>query len=219
MYQGVIFDLDGVIVSTDECHYKSWKQIADREGIYFDRTINMRLRGVSRYESLDIMLERAEKAYTSEQKQQMADDKNAIYRTLLDDLSPADILPGVMDLLSALKAKGIKIAIGSSSRNTALILQKIGLDKTFDAVADGTMIQNSKPHPEVFLLAAKMLNLDPTACVVIEDAEAGIEAALAANCRAIAVGAAHPNAQAALSAADLTAVTTDGILGQDKSIQ
>ena len=151
---GVIFDLDGVIVSTDNCHYLAWKRMADEEGIYFDRTINERLRGVSRMESLEIILERAQRPYTDDEKQAMAARKNAYYVELIGSLTRADILPGALDTLSYLKGRGVKVAIGSSSKNTPIILRQIGLENAFDAVADGNAITHSKPDPEVFVLAA-----------------------------------------------------------------
>lgn len=172
--KAVIFDLDGVIVSTDSCHYKAWKMIADRENIYFDETINNRLRGVSRMQSLEIILERADKEYSEEEKKALAEDKNEIYKELIKCLTPEDILPGVIENLQVLKEKGIKIAIGSSSKNTALILKQIGLENYFDAVSDGNNITKSKPDPEVFLKAAQMLNIEPEKCLVVEDADSGV---------------------------------------------
>ena len=176
MIKAVIFDLDGVIVSTDDCHYEAWKKLADEEGIYFDRKINDRLRGVSRMASLEIVLERSEKAYTEEEKAELAERKNNYYREFIEKLTPNDILPGVMDNLEELKKNGIKIAIGSSSKNTPIILKQIGLDGYFDAVSDGNNISKSKPDPEVFLKAAEMLKIPPENCLVVEDADAGIEA-------------------------------------------
>lgn len=188
MKKAVIFDLDGVIVSTDGFHYRAWKAMADNEGIYFDETINNRLRGVSRMESLEIILERATKTYTAEEKEAMATAKNDIYRESLVQLTPDDILPGVMDMLTTLRGMGVKLAIGSSSKNTPVILKQIGLGDYFDAVADGNQIKNSKPDPEVFLLAAKLLGIDPAECVVVEDAYAGIDAAKAGGMKAVGVG-------------------------------
>ena len=158
---GVIFDLDGVIVSTDDCHYLAWKRMADEEGIPFDRKVNERLRGVSRMASLEIILEKATKTYTEEQKVEMATRKNGYYVELIQKLTAADMLPGAMDTLEMLKKRGVKIAIGSSSKNTPIILRQIGLSTYFDAVADGNQITHSKPNPEVFLLGAKLLGLDP----------------------------------------------------------
>ena len=212
MIKAVIFDLDGVLVCTDELHYQGWKSLADREGIHFDREINNRLRGVSRMESLEIILERAEKAYTDEEKQQLAARKNAYYVELIGSLTENDILPGTLETLKLLRDRGIKIAIGSSSRNTPIILRQIGLSDAFDAVADGNAIKNSKPDPEVFLLAAKLLNLDPANCLVVEDADAGIEAALAGGMRALGVGSAAANPTATFTAADLEKADFESIL-------
>jgi beta-phosphoglucomutase len=213
MIKGVIFDLDGVIVSTDEFHYQAWQKMADEEGIYFDRHINERLRGVSRMESLEIILEKAEKQYTQDQKTKLATRKNNYYKVLLDTrISPKDILPGVMTILNELKKRGVKIAIGSSSKNSPSILKQIGLDTFFDATADGNDIKNSKPDPEVFLIAAQRLGLKPAECLVIEDAEAGISAALAGGMKALAVGSATSDKRAHFAAKDLSVITIDQIL-------
>jgi len=209
-----IFDLDGVIVSTDEFHYLGWKQMADEEGICFDRTINERLRGVSRMESLSIILEKANRAYSQIEMEQMATRKNKYYRQLLEQLSPANILPGVADFLAVLKEAGIKMAIGSSSKNTPMILEKIGLADFFDAVADGNQIKNSKPDPEVFLLAAALLGVDPASCVVVEDAEAGVDAARAAGMKVIGVGSAASSQNADFRAADLSCIRAEDIIHQ-----
>lgn len=209
---GVIFDLDGVIVSTDNCHYLAWKKMADEEGIPFDRTINERLRGVSRMESLSIILEKAEKTYTEEQQQAMAARKNGYYVELIGSLTPDDMLEGVPATLAMLRQKGVKIAIGSSSRNTPIILRQLQLESTFDAVADGNAITRSKPDPEVFLLAAKLLGLDPANCLVVEDADAGVEAALAGGMRVLGVGGAAGNPKATFAAESLAAADFNQIL-------
>lgn len=191
-----IFDLDGVIVSTDSLHYKAWKALADSEGIYFDEEINNRLRGVSRMESLEIILEKATRAYTDEEKIAMAEKKNNIYRELLQVLTPNDRLEGVTETLQALRDKGYKLAIGSSSKNTPIILEKIGYGDYFDAISDGNNITNSKPNPEVFLKAAEYLKLEPKDCYVVEDAEAGIQAAKSGGFTAIGVGEAAKDERA-----------------------
>ncbi|MBE5801121.1 MAG: beta-phosphoglucomutase [Clostridiales bacterium] len=209
---GVIFDLDGVIVSTDNCHYLAWKRMADEEGIPFDRTINERLRGVSRMESLSIILEKATKDYTEAEKQEMATRKNGYYVELIQSLTCGDLLEGAGDALALLRNKGIKIAIGSSSRNTPIILKQIGLEDSFDAVADGNAITRSKPDPEVFLLAAKSLGLAPANCLVVEDADAGVEAALAGGMRVLGVGGAAANSNATFAAESLAAANFDTIL-------
>lgn len=212
MKEAVIFDLDGVIVSTDEYHYKAWKRIADEENIYFDAQINQKLRGVSRLESLEIILEKTDKTYTIQEKENLAQRKNNYYRELLKDLTPQDILPGVINLLNILKKKSIKIAIGSSSKNTGAILKKIGLDAMFDAVVDGNQIKNSKPDPEVFLLAAKALGVEASNCAVVEDADAGIKAALAAEMKAVAVGDAQSNMNSSYRLSDLAKVDINKLL-------
>ena len=188
MIKAVIFDLDGVIVSTDELHYLAWKQLADKENILFDGEINNQLRGISRMESLDIILRKSNKSYSQDEKEAMATFKNDIYKESLDILTRNDILPGVSKILDELREKGIKLAIGSSSRNAKKILEKIGLRNFFDAVSDGTNISKSKPHPEVFEKAAEMLGLFNTDCAVVEDAISGIEAAKACHMLAFAVG-------------------------------
>lgn len=208
----IIFDLDGVIVSTDNYHYLGWKAMADEAGIYFDRAINERLRGVSRMESLAIILEKATRDYSDEEKQAMAARKNDIYRQSLQDLSPEEILPGAMDILQECKTRGIEVAVGSSSKNTPLILDRIGLGDFFDAVADGNQISKSKPDPEVFLLAARKIGMDPAVCLVVEDALAGVEAALAGGMKALAVGYASRDDRAHLQAESLAAVTLDQLL-------
>lgn len=186
--KAVIFDLDGVIVNTDNLHYRAWKTIADKEGIYFDETINNRLRGVSRMESLEIILERANKKYSNDQKKLLAEEKNKYYVEYLKSLTPDSILPNVEFVLQKLKEKGIKIAIGSSSKNGRFILKQIGMENTFDVIVDGNDITRSKPYPDVFLIAADRLGINPGDCIVVEDAEAGIKAAKSAGMRAVAIG-------------------------------
>ena len=186
-YKGIIFDLDGVVVSTDDCHYEAWKKMSDEEGIYFDKEINNRLRGVSRMDSLEIILERAEKEYSDSEKEEMAERKNNYYKEFITKLTPNDILPGAMNTLEELRKNGIKIAIGSSSKNTPVILKQIGLDNYFDAVSDGNNITKSKPDPEVFLKAADMLGIPYSECAVVEDADAGIEAGNRAGMKTVSV--------------------------------
>lgn len=187
-----IFDLDGVLVSTDKYHYQAWKKMADGEGIYFDEKINDRLRGVSRMASLGIVLERAGRQYTEEEKVALANKKNDLYRDLLKNLTPADRLAGVTETLEKLRAEGFLLAVGSSSKNTPTILDKIGYGGYFDAVSDGNNITKSKPDPEVFVKAAEMLKLPAEECFVVEDAKAGIDAAKAGGFVSVGIGdAAH----------------------------
>lgn len=196
-YKGIIFDLDGVICSTDEYHYLAWRSLADQLGIGFDRQINNRLRGVSRMQSLEIVLEKSDKAYTDAEKAQFAETKNALYRELLGQMSEADLSDEVRDTLNALRQKGLKLAIGSSSKNTPFILERIGLSGFFDAVSDGNNITRSKPDPEVFLKAAQMLDLLPADCLVVEDAHAGVEAAVTGGFECAAIGDARDDDRAA----------------------
>jgi len=195
-YQGMILDLDGVICSTDEYHYQAWKALADRLGIPFDRERNNLLRGVSRMASLSIILEKSEKQYTDEEKLAFAEEKNAVYRKLLSQMSPVDLSSDVKATLDYLRGCSLKLAIGSASKNTPYILERIGLDGFFDAVADGNCITHSKPHPEVFLKAAEMLALPPDRCLVVEDAHAGVEAAVAGGFDCAAIGDAREDIRA-----------------------
>jgi beta-phosphoglucomutase len=187
-YKAVIFDLDGVICSTDRFHYRAWKRVADRLNIPFDETVNNRLRGVSRMESLEIILERSPRKFSAEEKQALADEKNDQYRAYLKQMSPGDVDPEVTETLHQLRAMGCLLGIGSSSKNTKLILAQVGLGDFFDAISDGTNISRSKPDPEVFLKAAEFLGVPPGLCLVVEDAKAGIEAARAGGMDSAAVG-------------------------------
>lgn len=196
MTRAIIFDLDGVIVTTDDCHYQSWKRVADEENIHFDRELNERLRGVSRMESLNIILEKSKRAYSPRQKQVLAGRKNSYYREVLKKLTSDNILPGVLKILKALKKQGGKIGIGSSSKNGMLILRQLRLNIYFDIIVDGNDIKHSKPNPEVFLLAATKMKVKPQNCLVVEDADAGIAAAKAAGMFVMGIGLAANNPDA-----------------------
>ena len=212
--EGVIFDLDGVIVSTDDCHYQAWKRIADEEGIPFTKTDNERLRGVSRMESLAIVLEKATRHYSQPEQEELATRKNHYYVELIGDLDKTSLLPGAEKAIRWLKEKGIKIAIGSSSRNAPLILAQIQLSDAFDAIADGNQISQSKPNPEVFLLAANTMGIAPEHCLVVEDADAGIEAAIAGGMHSLGVGFAAHNIKADYQAEGLDKVDFEMILNR-----
>lgn len=188
MYQAVIFDLDGVLCHTDNFHYLAWKEIATQLNIHFDETINQRLRGVSRAESFDIILEGFHGTLSEQEKTSYLYKKNEIYVELLNQLSPQNVSPDVSFTLKSLQKKNIKLAIGSSSKNAKLILQKLGIISWFNAISDGEQLANSKPHPEVFLRAASLLQLPATSCLVVEDAQAGVQAATAANMNCAAIG-------------------------------
>lgn len=187
-YKAVIFDLDGVICHTDMYHYQAWKQIADELGIYFDEEINNRLRGVSRMESFEIILERYEGTMSLEDKVVYTTRKNEAYKELLKNMSPADLSPEVKETLDGLRAKGLKLAIGSSSKNAGFILERLGLDGYFDAVSDGNNITRSKPDPEVFVKAAQLVGEASGDCLVVEDAKAGLEAAIGGGMDCAAMG-------------------------------
>ena len=187
-YKAVIFDLDGVICHTDMYHYQAWKQIADELGIYFDEEINNRLRGVSRMESFEIILERYEGTMSLEDKVVYTTRKNEAYKELLKNMSPADLSPEVKETLDGLRAKGLKLAIGSSSKNAGFILERLGLDGYFDAVSDGNNITRSQPDPEVFVKAAQLVGEASGDCLVVEDAKAGLEAAIGGGMDCAAMG-------------------------------
>lgn len=188
MIEAVIFDLDGVICHTDQFHYQAWKVVANRLGVQFDERINARLRGVSRMDSLEILLEQSEETFSRKEKEQLAEEKNAIYRSFLQKMTPADLDAETSQTLHTLREMGLRLAIGSSSRNTALILHQLGLDGFFDAVADGTQIKHSKPDPEVFLLAASLLGVSSSKALVVEDAPAGVQAAKAGGFLSVGLG-------------------------------
>ncbi len=188
MIQAIIFDLDGVLLSTDELHYAAWKTVADELGIPFDRQVNNRLRGVSRMASLEIILEHGGVVLSPEEKEAVATRKNDRYRASLMTLTSEIVAPEVRETLTALKQRGLKLAVGSSSKNTKLILERADLASYFDAVSDGTNITRSKPDPEVFLKAAAFLGLSPSVCAVVEDAVAGIDAANGGGFLSIGIG-------------------------------
>ncbi len=188
-FKAVIFDLDGVICFTDEYHYRAWKAMADEMGIPFDRTVNNRLRGVSRMASLDIILEKyTGPALSQAEKEKLAQKKNDLYRTSLAEMSPKDLSDEVRETLNALRDMGLRLAIGSSSKNTPFILGQIGLAGFFDAVSDGNNITRSKPDPEVFVKAADMLGMAPELCLVVEDAVSGAEAGHAGGMKVACLG-------------------------------
>lgn len=177
MLKAIIFDLDGVIIHTDHYHYLAWKKMCDDYGLSFDEKLNHQLRGVSRSDSLEIILNYNHKTYSDDEKHLMTDLKNTYYKTYLMSLTPNDLDSSVEKTLYKLKSLEYKLAIGSSSKNAKTILSNIGLSTFFDVVSDGTNIHHSKPNPEVFLIAAKWLGVEPSSCLVVEDAMSGIIAA------------------------------------------
>ena len=189
MIKSVIFDLDGVIVFTDKYHYIAWKKIADELGIYFDEEINNRLRGVSRMDSLEIILENYKgEPLSGERKAELAEKKNGYYRELLGNMTPEDVTAQVRDTLAQIRKRGYMIALGSSSKNAKFILDRVNLTDAFDAISDGTNIINSKPNPEVFVKAANFLFTPCCYCMVVEDADAGINAGKAGGMVTVGIG-------------------------------
>lgn len=208
MIKAIIFDLDGVLVRTDELHYRAWKALAGRLGVPFDRAKNDRCRGISRMASLDIVLEDAPTAYTQAEREAFAAEKNETYRAMLASLTPADTLEGVLPTLAELRRRGYRLALASVSKNAPLILERTGLDRYLDAVADGNCITRSKPDPEVFLKAAEKLGMACESCAAMDDALAGIEAGRAAGMLTIGFGDSAKN-----KAGDLNLERFDELLG------
>lgn len=187
-YKGIIFDLDGVITDTAEYHYLAWKKLADELNIYFDRKINENLKGVSRLESLEIILKNGDKVFSDEEKHYLADKKNDYYKEMIKKITPQDILPGVCNLINNLKEREIKIAVASVSKNAKTVLDNLGLTDAFDYIVDAEKIKNGKPDPEIFLNAADGIKVEPRCCIGIEDSKAGIEAINRAGMLSVGVG-------------------------------
>lgn len=185
--KAVLFDLDGVIVSTDNCHYKGWQKLSDELGIPFDRAANEKFRGVDRMSCLEMLLVDY-KAISEEEKIALATRKNDYYLELITEISPADILPGVATLLDQLDAQNVKKAVGSASKNAVIVLERLGIAERFDAIVTGSDYEHGKPAPDVFLTAAKRVGVPPENCLVIEDALAGVQAGKAAGMRVLGIG-------------------------------
>lgn len=188
--KAVVFDLDGVLTDSAKYHYQAWKMLADKLGIPFDEEYNEKLKGVSRMESLELILQNgnAQDKYTQEEKVAMATEKNEFYKQLLHQITPEDVLPGIHDFLEQLKAAGIKTAVASVSHNAPFILERLELDKYFDYICDATQVPRAKPFPDIFLSAAQNLGVDPANCIGVEDAQAGIQAINAAGMMSVGVG-------------------------------
>lgn len=186
--KAAIFDLDGVIVDTAKYHFHAWKRLADELGIDFTIEDNERLKGVSRIKSLEIVLEIGGKTYDHETKEKLAVKKNNWYKEYIEKMDESELLEGAIEFIESLKDNGIKVVLGSASKNAMLILTKLNVLHYFDAIIDGTKVKKAKPDPEVFLLGAKAVGVKPEDCVVFEDAEAGIEAAHRAMMKVIGVG-------------------------------
>jgi beta-phosphoglucomutase len=187
-FKACLFDLDGVIVDTAKYHYLAWKELASKLGFNFTEPDNERLKGVSRMESLSILLEIGNINAGNDEKELMAQEKNERYVGFITKMQPDEILPGVLPFLESLKIAGIKTAIGSASKNAPTIIDKLGIGHLFDAIIDGNVVKNAKPDPEVFLKGASALNVLPSECLVFEDAASGIDAAINGGMKCIGVG-------------------------------
>lgn len=183
-----IFDLDGVIVDTAKYHYQAWKQLANSLGFDFTEHDNEKLKGISRIRSLELILEWSGIIKTATEQQELAETKNNSYLRLINNMHPGEILPGVQNFLKALQQAEIKIALGSASKNSRFILEKIGLLPFFDVIVDGNEVKASKPNPQVFLKGAELLSLQPANCIVLEDAIAGVQAAKAGGMKVVGIG-------------------------------
>jgi beta-phosphoglucomutase len=188
MIKAAIFDLDGVIIDTAHYHYIAWKRLASEFGITLTPAHNELLKGVSRLRSLEIILSLGKIELPDLQKEQLAEKKNKWFVEYIESIRPEEIYPGVRELLKVLKKKNIKVGLASSSKNAPRVIELLGIARDFDTIVDGTMITHTKPDPEIFLLAAHKLGIAPADCVVFEDAEAGVEAALAAGMKCVGVG-------------------------------
>lgn len=188
--KAVVFDLDGVLTDSAKYHYQAWKMLADKLGIPFDEEYNEKLKGVSRMESLELILKNGnvQDKYTPEEKVAMATEKNEFYKELIHQITPEDVLPGIHDFLEQLKAAGIKTAVASVSHNAPFILERLELDKYFDYICDAAQVPRAKPFPDIFLSAAHNLGVDPANCIGVEDAQAGIQAINAAGMMSVGVG-------------------------------
>lgn len=208
MIDGVIFDLDGVLVSTDQLHYKAWKRLADEMGITdYGMKDNERQRGINRMDSLEILLQKSNKTYTLEDKKNLSDRKNRYYQELLAMTGDEILLPGAVETLRFFKSQQLKTAIGSSSRNAPEIIEKLGIGQYIDACICGKDIMRAKPDPEIFLKAAKKICITGKLCLVIEDSESGIEAAKRAGMRTLGVGMYSGKLKADFTAEDLASVS------------
>ncbi|MGC9399172.1 MAG: beta-phosphoglucomutase [Anaerolineae bacterium] len=210
--KAIILDLDGVITDTAEYHFRAWKRLADEEGIPFTREDNEQLRGVSRRESLMLLLGAHRARYTEEEIQEMMDRKNGYYQEMLDNLTAEDFLPGAKALLAEIKARGLKMAVGSASKNTRRVLNSLKITDLFDAIGDGYSVERAKPAPDLFVHTAGQLHLPPRHCVVIEDAESGVQAALTGGFVTVGIGPEERVGKAHFRYDDTASIDLDEIL-------
>lgn len=210
-FKAVIFDLDGVITDTAHYHYLAWKRLAESEGVHFDHAFNEQLKGIDRMGSLALILAGSPKSYSSGQKQALADLKNRHYQELISTMSAADLLPGAVDALAAVRAAGLRIGLASVSRNAFTVLDRLGIREHFDYVVDAAQIANSKPDPEIFLTAARHLGVAPADCLGVEDAVAGVAAIKSAGMMALGIGSPQVLTQADLVIPGLDRFSLSGL--------
>ncbi|MES3023619.1 MAG: beta-phosphoglucomutase [Pseudomonadota bacterium] len=187
-FKAVIFDLDGVITDTAHYHFLAWRRLAESEGVPFDEAFNEQLKGIDRMGSLELILAGARWRYTALEKLALADAKNRHYQDLITTMSAADLLPGALEALASVRAAGLAIGLASVSKNAFTVLERLGIRDCFDYVVDAALLANSKPHPEIFLTAARALGVDPADCLGVEDAVAGVRSIKAAGMFAVGVG-------------------------------
>lgn len=214
MIKGLIFDLDGVIVDTAKYHFLAWQRMAKELGVEFTEVENEQLKGVSRRGSIDKILNWGGISLSEEEIQHWMTTKNDWYLEYVANMNPSEVLPGAAEIISAAKSAGLKISLGSASKNSRFILEKVNLIREFDAIVDGTVVSASKPDPEVFVTGAHLLNLEPSECIVFEDAVAGVQAAVAGGMKVVGVGEAD-----VLHEADIILPNLDGVDLQEDIIK
>lgn len=212
MIKAVLFDLDGVIVFTDRYHYLGWKKLADERGWAFDEEVNNGCRGVPRMESLEVILRHNKVDLPLEEKEELAARKNGYYVELLKNINEEDVYPGAVEFLKAIRATGVKVSLCSSSKNANLVLDSLGLSDYFDAVITGADIKNAKPDPEIFLLGAERVGVEPSACVVFEDAPSGVAGALAAGMQCVGIGTPELLTEAPVTVTDYSTIDIEALL-------
>lgn len=186
--KGIIFDLDGILTDTAEYHYRSWKKPLEDIGIYFSKSDNEKLRGLSRRDSIRTIISEKKAKISKEKEEEIMDDKNKYYQYLISDLNRDDMLPGIYDILCNLKEKKYRLAVASSSRNAKIVIDSLGLNSFFETVSDGNSVERSKPAPDLFLLTAEMIDIKPENCLVLEDSKAGVKGAKRAGMWVIGIG-------------------------------
>lgn len=212
MIEVVIFDLDGVLTDTAELHFQSWLRVAEEIDIVIEETVKDQIRGPGRMESLEIVLGERSGEFSDEQKAELAVKKNRYYVKMLESMTPEDALPGVVPLLRELRQRGISTAVASSSRNAGAVVDRLQIRPLLNLVVDGSQVEHTKPDPEVFLLAAKRLGIAPERCVVVEDAEKGVDAALSAGMRVVGIGPPERVGNAHLVVGAISDLTADQLL-------